>query len=108
MEPIIYSLWYPFNQSCWDGQSFGVLSLFPRIHVPELDHVVHKGIVLLPWEEVVLAAEMEYWNCVAQEAKKNKAARSSNEGAAGSFLRRERQASVSPSRSWIGRRLFLG
>lgn len=87
---------------------FGVLCLFPRIHVPELDHVVHKGIVLLPWQEIVLAAEREYWNCAAQEAKRNKAARGSNEGSAGTLLRRERRASVSPSRSWIGRRLFLG
>jgi len=89
---------------------FGVLCLFPRIHVPELDHVVHKGIVLLPWQEIVLAAEREYWSCAARDVKqRNKAARGSNEGAAGGLLiRRERRASVSPSRSWIGKRLFLG
>ena len=87
---------------------FGVLCLFPRIHVPELDHVVHKGIVLLPWQEIVLAAEREYWSCAARDVKRKKAARGSNEGAAGALLRRERRASVSPSRSWIGKRLFLG
>lgn len=87
---------------------FGVLSLFPRIYVPEVDHVVHKGIVLLPWQEIVLAAEREYWNRAAQGAEKNKAMRGSNEGAAGALSRRERRASLSPSRPWFGKRPFLG
>ena len=86
---------------------FGVLSLFPRIYVPELGHVVHKGIVLLPWQEIVLAAEREYWNCMAQEAKKNRHVRGSNEDAASASTRRERRASVSPLRHWIGKRPFL-
>ena len=87
---------------------FETLSLFPRIYVPELEYIVHRGIVLSPWQEIVLAAESEYWNCTAQKAKKTKAVHESKDGATRSFSRRERHASLSPSKFCIGRRPFSG
>jgi hypothetical protein len=90
------------NEVLLGQPKFGVLSLFPRIYVPELKYVVHKGIVLLPWQEIVLAAEREHWDW------KNKAVRGSNTGTASAFSRRERRPSVSPSRPWTWKKAFLG
>jgi len=74
---------------------FRMLNLFPRIYVPELDYVVHKGIVLLPWQETVLAAEREYWDWATRDAKKNRWGRDANGGNTNTLSRRERRLSVS-------------
>ncbi len=69
---------------------FRMLNLFPRIYVPELDCMAHKGIVLLPWQEIVLAAEREHWDWAAREARKSRWGRDAN-----TLSRRERRLSIS-------------
>ncbi|KAH0563502.1 hypothetical protein GP486_001923 [Trichoglossum hirsutum] len=67
---------------------FRMLNLFPRIYIPELDHIVHKGIILSPWQDAVLAAEQEHWDWMAHEAKRGRGAH------ANKLKRRDRRSSV--------------
>jgi hypothetical protein len=73
---------------------FRMLNLFPRIYVPELAYIIHKGIVLLPWQEVVLDAEREHWDWAIGEARRNKSGRDANGGHTRTLSRRERRSSI--------------
>ena len=50
---------------------FNMLTLFPRVFVPEDGSCVFSGYVLLPAENVVVAAEQEYYKWVASKKFKN-------------------------------------
>lgn len=53
------------------SQRFEMLNLFPRIFIPEDDHIVHVGIVLWPNQSTVIAAEQELRECTAAKRVKN-------------------------------------
>ena len=76
---------------------FDILTLFPRVYVPEDNSCVFSGYVLLPTENVVVAAEQEYYQWVASKKFKN--------GRAGGPLGVPRRLSV---RNDEGNRVKLG
>ena len=55
-------------------QKFEMLTLFPRVYVPEDDHMVNSGLILLPTQSIVSAAEQEFSQYIA--SKKQKVGRS--------------------------------
>ena len=68
-------------------QRFDMLNLFPRISVPEDNHVVNHGFVLWPDQNIVVAAEQELRECMA-------ARRSKGGIVSGGSMRRERRPSA--------------
>ncbi|KAI9808034.1 MAG: hypothetical protein M1827_007540 [Pycnora praestabilis] len=72
------------------SQKFEMLNLFPRVFVPEDNHVVYCGVVLWPDQDIVVSAEQEFKNCV----RRNKSVRSASGATIGGSVRRERRLSI--------------
>ena len=94
---------------------FEVLSLFPRIWVPEDDTIVHEGVVLWPDQEIVVVADQELRTFKAERKAKNGRGMS---GTAQGGIKRERRQSVvfgggkeivssPPNSPGVGRNTFL-
>lgn len=58
------------------SQKFDMLNLFPRIFIPEDNHIVYSGVVLWPNQNTVIAAEQELREYAA--AKRSKCGRNGN------------------------------
>jgi hypothetical protein len=54
-----------------ESQAFEMLSLFPRIYVPENGRVVHRGFFLWPDQEAVITAEQELKDFKAQKGARD-------------------------------------